>query len=455
MEQSGDPTTAEALAAAVHSPEAPSPTHHADLHKKQHAEYVSHHSHHRLSSGPGAWRGHSQPHHDAAAKRDGSPPRSASPPRDGGAGGSPHEPHHDPTSAADLRAAVGEHAHHGGHHHHETHVDYTNHHSKHRLSTGPGEWREAERHAHGPKKQPPPEHQADPVGAALLAFEPTPATKPRKQKKKPVFVDGRQVGADAITFDERMRMSYFQRQHIRKAMDAHDEIIRNSAPYVDSRLDRAHFRVMRSYDRRRHLKMTDRRRRPDEPYSIASSMSHNALHEWRLCMKAHEARLKKNRPVIDVVVPRHCVDYKAVADRRRERAKMIDKPPPPRATLVKKKTVDDYHADIMAAWEAAPPPSRAAPPRPATAPRVVLEMPAVAAAPAAAARPAAARWRAPVDVEAILADEYAPTGVAEIMRRQTAAARAGDRAAPRRAQSARVPRSAKKNRPKPEAFMTR
>ena len=62
-------------------------------------------------------------------------------------------------------------------------------------------------------------------------------------------------------------------------MDAHDEIIRNSAPYVDSRLDRAHFRVMRSYDRRRHLKMTDRRRRPDEPYSIASSMSHNALHE--------------------------------------------------------------------------------------------------------------------------------------------------------------------------------
>ena len=49
-------------------------------------------------------------------------------------------------------------------------------------------------------------------------------------------------------------------------------------------------------------------------------------------------------------------------------------------------------------------------------------------------------------------------GVAEIMRRQTAAARAGDRAAPRRAQSAqsaRVPRSAKKNRPKPEAFMTR
>ena len=211
MERLGDPTTVEALAAAVHSPEAPSPTHHADLHKKQHAEYVSHHSHHRLSSGPGAWRGHSQPHHDAAAKRDGSPPRSASPPRDGGAGGSPQQPHRDPTSAADLRAAVGEHAHQGGHHHHETHVDYTNHHSKHRLSTGPGEWREAERHARGPKKQPPPE--ADPVGAALLAFEPTPATKPRKQKKKPVFVDGRQVGADAITFDERMRMSYFQRQH--------------------------------------------------------------------------------------------------------------------------------------------------------------------------------------------------------------------------------------------------
>ena len=174
-----------------------------------------------------------------------------------------------------------------------------------------------------------------------------------QRRKKPVMVHGRKTGMDAINFEERMRMSYFQRQYVRKAMESHHRIIKNAVTKVDCKLDAAHDRVATHHYLNRRKLMTDRRRRADEPYSLAASMSHNTLHEWRLCMRAHETRRATIKSAIDVVVPRHVHDYRKVRESRRERAKLIDRPPPPRASikLLHAKTDDDYHAEIMAAWD--------------------------------------------------------------------------------------------------------
>jgi len=101
--------------------------------------------------------------------------------------------------------------------------------------------------------------------------------------------------------------------------------------------------------------------------------------------------------------------------RRRERAKMIDKPPPPRPTLAqsKEKSPDELHEEIMRAWDAVP-----ARPRSAPAARVSVVAPAT--------------WRVGPGMNFdALPDEAALPGLEEALRREAAAARGARRATPR------------------------
>jgi len=78
-------------------------------------------------------------------------------------------------------------------------------------------------------------------------------------------------------------------------MAAHDHIVATAKSKVACHLDEHAYRLINYYEKRRKEKFADDKRRPDEPHSLANTMSPVALHDWRLVMRAHERRRDRAR----------------------------------------------------------------------------------------------------------------------------------------------------------------
>ena len=196
-------------------------------------------------------------------------------------------------------------------------------------------------------------------------------------------------GDEAIHYSDRLNSTYQQRQFTRVVMDKHHKLIREAVTrmHEETHLSKHQYRVMDYYDKQRQLRdATD----THVPRTMKTGMSAIALHGWQAGLEAHYQRKAQAVPTLNPWIDKHLQFKRDYCNKRRARAKAVDKPPP-KPARIKKKSVDQLHAEIMAGWEAVPG-GRAAPRSPRLhdpAPRRPTSAPARRRAAREAARAAA------------------------------------------------------------------
>ena len=177
-------------------------------------------------------------------------------------------------------------------------------------------------------------------------------------------------GDEAIHYSDRLNSTYQQRQFTRVVMDKHHKLIREAVTRMHER------RTCRSTSTGSWTTTTNSGRSAilprHVPRTMKTGMSAIALHGWQAGLQAHYERKAQAVPTLNPWIDKHLQFKRDYCNKRRARAKAVDKPPP-KPPRIKKKSVDQLHAEIMAGWEAAwgragAPRPVAAPPRPGAAP---------------------------------------------------------------------------------------
>lgn len=134
-----------------------------------------------------------------------------------------------------------------------------------------------------------------------------------------------------MNFHERMTMNRCQQLWVLNRMAAHDAVVGSAQPRVDAHMSSA---VARNAENRRRLEKTTA---SDEPLTLHRTMSHNALHQWRLTLAAHERRKNDAKPSLERRLPPSALAFRKRRSRRRRDA-LRSVPPPPR----RKATTDPF-----------------------------------------------------------------------------------------------------------------
>ena len=166
-------------------------------------------------------------------------------------------------------------------------------------------------------------------------------------------------GDEAIHYSDRLNSTYQQRQFTRVVMDKHHKLIREAVTrmHEETHLSKHQYRVMDYYDKQRQIRDSTERH---VPRTMKTGMSAIALHGWQAGLQAHYERKAQAVPTLNPWIDKHLQFKRDYCNKRRARAKAVDKPPP-KPPRIKKKSVDQLHAEIMAGWEAVP--GGKAPPR--------------------------------------------------------------------------------------------
>jgi hypothetical protein len=159
-------------------------------------------------------------------------------------------------------------------------------------------------------------------------------------------------GDEAIHYSDRLNSTYQQRQFTRVVMDKHHKLIREAVTrmHEETHLSKHQYRVMDYYDKQRQIRDSTERH---VPRTMKTGMSAIALHGWQAGLQAHYERKAQAVPTLNPWIDKHLQFKRDYCNKRRARAKAVDKPPP-KPPRIKKKSVDQLHAEIMAGWEAVP-----------------------------------------------------------------------------------------------------
>jgi hypothetical protein len=172
------------------------------------------------------------------------------------------------------------------------------------------------------------------------------------------------TGDEAIHFSDRLKSTFQQRQFTRMTMDKHHKLVRSARTRMreETHLSKHQYRVMDYYANQRRVRDNSEKH---VPRTMKTGMSAIALHGWQAGLQAHQRRKARAVPTLSPWIDNHLQSGRDYANKRRARAKAVDKPPGARPSLTRRgaKTVDQLHAEIMGAW-AAVPGGRAAPRRP-------------------------------------------------------------------------------------------
>ena len=160
-------------------------------------------------------------------------------------------------------------------------------------------------------------------------------------------------GDEAIHYSDRLNSTYQQRQFTRVVMDKHHKLIREAVTrmHEETHLSKHQYRVMDYYDKQRQIRDSTERH---VPRTMKTGMSAIALHGWQAGLQAHYERKAQAVPTLNPWIDKHLQFKRDYCNKRRARAKAVDKPPP-KPPRIKKKSVDQLAAV-------------AAPPRPGAAP---------------------------------------------------------------------------------------
>ncbi|KAJ1462496.1 hypothetical protein M885DRAFT_505395 [Pelagophyceae sp. CCMP2097] len=194
-----------------------------------------------------------------------------------------------------------------------------------------------------------------------------PPLSPRSRLRKAALAD------DGVTYEDRMRLSYFQRQIRRQAMAVHHAQLNAAEPLVDSNLGTACVRRQADLDKRRDKLVRDVG--SSEPLALRKLMSYSTLNNWRISKASHVQAVLHAKPVVDNEPDRASKQYHDARQRRREKAKNPDAPLPPRPSTVRSSSSSrgtSFHSDLMSAWAAVDAPRPPRPPLRQSAPAPAL-----------------------------------------------------------------------------------